>query len=49
MLKAISAMSSLKGLAAALTPPEFKAVIEQMGHEVPVNTEDRRHAGFAVE
>ncbi len=49
MLKAISAMSSLKRLAAALTPPEFKEVIEQMGHEIPVNTEDRRHAGFAIE
>lgn len=49
MLKAISAMSTLKALTAALTPPEFKEAVAQMGHEVPVNEEDRRHAGFAIE
>ena len=42
-------MSALRAWAAALTPPEFKEAVEQMGHEVPVNIEDRKHAGFSVE
>ncbi len=40
-LKAAAAMSQLKTMTAALTPPGQK-----MDHEIPVNTEDRRHAGL---
>ena len=41
LLKAISAMSTLRASAAALTPPEMV-----MEHEIAANVEDRRHAGF---
>ena len=41
MLKAISAMSALRTMAAALTPPGIA-----MEHEIATNAEDRRHAGF---
>jgi uncharacterized ferritin-like protein (DUF455 family) len=40
-LKAVTAMSQLKVMTAALTPPGQK-----MDHEILVNTEDRRHAGL---
>ena len=48
LLKAIAAMSALRAWAAALTPPEMKAEKMKMEHEIPVNTEDRRLAGFSV-
>jgi uncharacterized ferritin-like protein (DUF455 family) len=41
LLKAVAAMSSVKAWAAALSPPEHK-----MEHNIPVNQEDRRLAGF---
>jgi uncharacterized ferritin-like protein (DUF455 family) len=44
LLKAISAMDSLRVWSVALTPVEMK-----MEHEIPVNIEDRRDAGFALE
>lgn len=44
LLKAMAAMSAVRAWAAALTPPEMV-----MEHHIPANTEDRRHAGFAVE
>ena len=44
LLKAIAAMSAVRAWAAALTPPG--AIME---HEIPVNVEDRRNAGFPVE
>jgi uncharacterized ferritin-like protein (DUF455 family) len=44
LLKAISAMDALRQWSLALTPPEMK-----MEHDIPVNVEDRRDAGFAVE
>jgi len=44
LLKAIAAMDALRVRAAALTPPEMK-----MAHEIPINVEDRRDAGFAIE
>lgn len=44
LLKAIAAMSAARAWAAALTPPGMK-----MEHEIPVNTEDRRDAGFALD
>jgi uncharacterized ferritin-like protein (DUF455 family) len=44
MLKAIAAMSAVRAWSVALTPPEMK-----MEHEIPVNIEDRRDAGFALE
>jgi uncharacterized ferritin-like protein (DUF455 family) len=48
ILKAIAAMSAVRAWAAALTPPEMKQQVELMGHDIPVNTHDRRHAGFNV-
>ena len=44
LLKAIAAMSAVREWTEALTPPEDK-----MEHVIPVNTEDRRHAGFSVD
>lgn len=44
LLKAIAAMSAVRAWAAALTPPG--AI---MKHVIPVNTEDRRHAGFSLD
>ena len=44
LLKAIAAMSALKTWTVALTPPGMK-----MDHEIPVNTADRRSAGFTVD
>jgi uncharacterized ferritin-like protein (DUF455 family) len=44
LLKAIAAMDALRVRSAALTPPEMK-----MEHRIPVNVEDRRDAGFALE
>ena len=44
LLKAIAAMSAVKAWTQALTPPGVK-----MEHVIPVNTDDRRHAGFVVE
>lgn len=44
LLKAISAMDTLRVWSLALTPPEMK-----MEHEIPVNVEDRRDAGFTVD
>ena len=44
LLKAIAAMSAARAWAAALTPPGVK-----MEHVIPVNAEDRRDAGFAVD
>jgi uncharacterized ferritin-like protein (DUF455 family) len=41
LLKAIAAMSAARAWVAALAPPGAK-----MEHEVPVNIEDRRNAGF---
>jgi uncharacterized ferritin-like protein (DUF455 family) len=41
LLKAVAAMSAVKSWATALTPPE-----EKMEHDIPVNHEDRRLAGF---
>lgn len=49
LLKAISAMSALRALAEALTPPEMKAEMLKMPHAIPVNAEDRHRAGFTVE
>jgi uncharacterized ferritin-like protein (DUF455 family) len=43
LLKAIAAMSAVQAWAIALAPPGMK-----MEHEIPVNTEDRRNAGFSV-
>jgi uncharacterized ferritin-like protein (DUF455 family) len=44
LLKAIAAMNTVRTWAKALTPPEMK-----MEHEIPVNVEDRRSAGFSVD
>ncbi|GAB3778016.1 hypothetical protein GCM10028796_57850 [Ramlibacter monticola] len=44
LLKAIAAMDAVRVWSLALTPPEMK-----MEHEIPVNVEDRRDAGFTVE
>ena len=44
LLKAIAAMSAVRAWTAALTPPGVK-----MEHMIPVNTEDRRHAGFSFD
>ena len=44
LLKAIAAMDALRQWSLALTPPEMK-----MEHDIPVNVEDRRDAGFTVE
>ena len=44
LLKAISAMDTLRVWAAALSPPEQK-----LQHEIRVNVEDRRHAGFTLD
>jgi uncharacterized ferritin-like protein (DUF455 family) len=41
MMKAVAAMSKLKAMTAALTPPGMK-----MDHEIPSNVEDKRHAGL---
>ena len=41
MLKTVAAMSRLKTMALALTPPTMK-----MEHEIPSNVEDKRHAGL---
>jgi uncharacterized ferritin-like protein (DUF455 family) len=41
MLKAVKAMSELKVMTQALTPPGMK-----MEHEIPSNVEDKRHAGL---
>jgi uncharacterized ferritin-like protein (DUF455 family) len=41
VLKAVAAMSQLKTMSVALTPAGMK-----MEHEIPSNTEDRRHAGL---
>ena len=49
LLKAVAAMSAVRGMAAALTPPEMKLEMEQMGHAIAVNTEDRSRAGFRVD
>jgi uncharacterized ferritin-like protein (DUF455 family) len=43
MLKAVAAMSQLKTMAKALTPPGMK-----MDHEIPSNEEDKRHAGLTA-
>jgi uncharacterized ferritin-like protein (DUF455 family) len=43
MLKVVAAMSKLKAMTAGLTPPGYK-----MEHEIPVNTEARRHAGLST-
>jgi uncharacterized ferritin-like protein (DUF455 family) len=42
-LTAVAAMSKLKTMTAALTPPGQK-----MDHDIPVNVEDRRHAGLPI-
>jgi uncharacterized ferritin-like protein (DUF455 family) len=42
-LKAVSAMSQLKVMSAALTPAGQK-----MDHDIPINAEDRRHAGLPI-
>ena len=44
LLKAIAAMDRVRASAAPLTPPGMK-----MEHDIPVNIEDRRDAGFKVE
>lgn len=44
LLKAISAMSSVRAWTLALTPSGVK-----MEHVIPLNIEDRRDAGFALE
>jgi len=49
LLKAIAAMSAVRAWTAALTPPEMKAHMEQLEHDIAVNVQDRRHAGFNVE
>jgi uncharacterized ferritin-like protein (DUF455 family) len=41
VLQAVAAMSRLKAMAQALTPPGMK-----MEHEIPSNVEDKRHAGL---
>jgi hypothetical protein len=41
MLKVVSAMSSVRAWSKDLTPPEHV-----MSHDIPVNMDDRRHAGF---
>ena len=41
MLKAVAAMSRLKSMTQALTPPGMK-----MEHAIPSNVEDKRHAGL---
>jgi uncharacterized ferritin-like protein (DUF455 family) len=41
MLKTVAAMSRLKNMAQALTPPGMK-----MDHDIPSNVEDKRHAGL---
>jgi uncharacterized ferritin-like protein (DUF455 family) len=41
MMQAVAAMSRLKVMAQALTPPGMK-----MEHEIPSNVEDKRHAGL---
>jgi len=46
LLKAIAAMSAVRAWTAALAPPG--AIVEH-AIPVPVNTEDRRHAGFSVD
>ena len=43
MIQAVAAMSRLKAMAQALTPPGMK-----MEHEIPSNVEDKRHAGLPV-
>jgi uncharacterized ferritin-like protein (DUF455 family) len=43
MLNAVSALSKLRAMTAALTPPGHK-----MAHDIPVNAEDRRHAGLST-
>lgn len=48
LLKAIAAMSTVRAWTAALAPPGVK--MEQvMEHVIPVNVEDRRDAGFALD
>jgi uncharacterized ferritin-like protein (DUF455 family) len=42
-LKAVAAMSQLKTMTQALTPPGMK-----MEHEIPSNVEDKRHAGLTT-
>jgi uncharacterized ferritin-like protein (DUF455 family) len=42
LLKAIAAMSAVRAWTVALTPPGMV-----MEHAIPVNAEDRRHAGFS--
>jgi uncharacterized ferritin-like protein (DUF455 family) len=44
LLKAMAAMDALRVRAAALTPPEMT-----MEHDIPVNVEDRRDAGFTID
>lgn len=44
LLKAIAAMSAVRAWAVALTPPGMK-----MDHDISVNTEDRRNAGFSID
>lgn len=44
LLKAIAAMSAARAWTVALTPPGMK-----MEHVIPINTEDRRDAGFALD
>jgi uncharacterized ferritin-like protein (DUF455 family) len=44
LLEAMSAMSAARAWSAALAPPEVKAE-----HVIPINAEDRRNAGFALE
>jgi uncharacterized ferritin-like protein (DUF455 family) len=44
LLKAIAALDAVRAQSAALTPPGMK-----MEHQIPVNIEDRRDAGFAIE
>lgn len=42
LLQAVAGMSAVQAWALALSPPELK-----MEHDIPVNLEDRRRAGFA--
>jgi uncharacterized ferritin-like protein (DUF455 family) len=44
LLKAVAGMSAVKVWSEKLSPPELK-----MEHDIPVNAEDRRLAGFTVE
>jgi uncharacterized ferritin-like protein (DUF455 family) len=44
LIQAVAGMSAVKAWAAALSPPEMK-----MEHDISVNMEDRRRAGFAAE